>query len=428
VRGPHTHPAVGPGRIDSGALVAGIVVGRMTDEPEVPAEPSEEDRAIEALADEIAAEKAEEAEQAGDTESDGPPPPPPAERGPSKLALVAVALVALLAGAGTAYALGHRGGACPPKGYALEVEGTKISNLEFGHRIELLRALYDVRPPTDSAQLAKFEGDAAKGMAQGILVAHDVVKRKLQAADKTVRDGLDRFIAQRYPQGGRAAFVQALGTYGVSEDDVLGEFRRLLETRALFQAVTADVKVSEDQISKAFDERKNQLAVPERRHLRHLVVATEDDAKKALARINGPEKFENVAKAVSLDATTKDQGGDLGTVSQAQLDPAFGPAAFAAAKGATFGPVQTKNGWHVGLVVDIIPGHPVTLAEVHDSLRDTLVAEARLAGWRNYLAGRIRTADACYAKGNRPADPKAPPPDITPTTLTPSGSTPTSSK
>ena len=32
------------------------------------------------------------------------------ERGPSKLALVAVALVALAAGAGTAYAVGHRGG------------------------------------------------------------------------------------------------------------------------------------------------------------------------------------------------------------------------------------------------------------------------------------------------------------------------------
>ncbi|HKN39453.1 MAG TPA: SurA N-terminal domain-containing protein, partial [Acidimicrobiia bacterium] len=222
----------------------------MTDEPEVPAEPSEEDRAIEALADEIAAEKAEEAEQAGDTESDGPPPPPPAERGPSKLALVAVALVALLAGAGTAYALGHRGGACPPKGYALEVEGTKISNLEFGHRIELLRALYDVRPPTDSAQLAKFEGDAAKGMAQGILVAHDVVKRKLQASDQAVNDALDRFIAQQYPRG-RAAFVQALGTYGVSEADVLAEFRRIIETEALIKVVTADVKVSEDQITKA---------------------------------------------------------------------------------------------------------------------------------------------------------------------------------
>jgi len=93
--------------------------------------------------------------------------------------------------------------------------------------LELLRALYDVRPPTDAARLAAFNGDAAKGMAQSVLVAHDVAKRKLQAADKTVRDRLDRFIAQRYPQGGRDQFVQALGSYGVSENDVLGEFRRL---------------------------------------------------------------------------------------------------------------------------------------------------------------------------------------------------------
>ena len=70
----------------------------------------------------------------------------------------------------------------------------------------------------------------------------------------------------------------------------------------------------------------------------------------------------------------------------------------------------------------------MTLAEVHDSLRDTLLAEARLAEWRNYLAGRIKAADACYAKGNRPADPKAPPPDLTNNTLTPGqATTPTSS-
>jgi peptidyl-prolyl cis-trans isomerase C len=349
------------------------------------------------------------------------------ERGPSKLALVAVALVALLAGAGTAYAVGHRGGACPGQGNALKVEGTTITNTEFSRRVELLRALYDVRPPSDPVQLAAFKGEAAKGLAQGVLVAHDVAKRHLQAADTAVRDGLDRFVAQRYPEGGRNQFVQALGTYGISENDVLAEFRRLLETRSLYEAVTADIKVTEDQITKAFGERKDQLAVPERRHLRHLVVATEDDARKALARVNGPETFETVAKAVSLDTTTKDNGGDLGTVSRAQLDPAFGQAAFAAAKGSTFGPVQTKNGWHVGLVADITPGHPVTLAEVHDSLRDTLLAEARLAEWRTYLAKRIRAADACYAKGNRPADPKAPPPDITQSTLPGAATTPSTS-
>jgi peptidyl-prolyl cis-trans isomerase C len=244
-----------------------------------------------------------------------------------------------------------------------------------------------------------------------------VTKRNLQAADKVVRDRLDGFIAQRYPQGGRTQFIQALGNYGVSEDDVLSEFRRILETQSLFKAVVADVKVGEEEISKTFEVRKAQLAVPETRHLGHLVVKTEEEAKKALARINGPETFEAVAKEVSLDTSTKDKGGELGTVSRAQLDPAFGAAAFGAAKGATFGPVQTKNGWHVGLVGNVFAGHPVTLEEVHDSLRDTLVAEASLTKWRGYLADRIRTAESCYAKGNRPADPKAPPPDLTtPTT------------
>jgi peptidyl-prolyl cis-trans isomerase C len=325
-------------------------------------------------------------------------------------------------------ALTNRGSSCPGKNNALKVEGTTVSAAEYSRRIELLRALYDVRPPTDRAKLEAFRGDTAKGMAVAVLVAHDIAERNLQAADKTVRDGLDRFIAQRYPEGGRTQFIQALGNYGISEEDVLGEFRRLLETRSLFQAVTADVTVSEDQVTKVFNERKEQLAVPERRQLRHLVVKTEDEAKQALVRINGPETFEAVAKAVSRDASTKGRGGDLGTVSRAQLEPAFGSAAFSAAKGATFGPVMTKNGWHVGLVEDVTPGHAVTLAEVHDSLRDTLVAEGRLAKWRGYLADRVKNGDACYAKGNRPADPKAPPSDLTPSTFNPAPvTTPTTS-
>lgn len=344
------------------------------------------------------------------------------DRGPSKLALVAVGLVALLAGAGTAMAL-SRGSSCPGKGNALKVEGTTISAAQYARRIELLQALYDVKPPTEPARLAVFRGDTAKGMAVALLVSKDVAKRNLQVADKTVRDAVDRLIAQRYPQEGRAKFIEALGNQGLSEDDVLGEFRRLLETRSLFQAVTGDVTVGEDQVTKTFEEKKDQLAVPERRRLRHLVVKTEEEAKQALARINGPETFEGVAKAVSLDTSTKDQGGDLGTVSRAQLDPAFGTAAFEAAKGATFGPVQTKNGWHVGFVEDVTGGRPVTLAEVHDQLREALLAEARYAKFRGYVGDLIKNADACYAKGNRPENPKAPPADVTPGPLGPTPTT-----
>src|SRR5688500_9203175 len=139
----------------------------MTDEPKQPPEPGDEPD-IEAEADEIAAAEAEEAEQVSaeaaepapaaevedvepaaaddgdDFDNGSGPPPAAAEKGPSKLALIAVALVAVLAGAGTAFALSNRGGSCPAKGDALKVEGTKVSDAEFTRRLDLLRALYDV--------------------------------------------------------------------------------------------------------------------------------------------------------------------------------------------------------------------------------------------------------------------------------------------
>ena len=200
----------------------------------------------------------------------------------------------------------------------------------------------------------------------------------------------------------------------MSEADVLGEFRRLLETRRLYEAVTAGVMISDDEVAAAFEKRKEQLAVPERRKLRHLVVASEDEARTALARLQKGESFAAVAGAVSLDASTKAQGGVLGLLSATELDPAFAQEAFAAPVGRPFGPVKTNLGWHVGVVEEIVPGRPVTLDEVHDSLRDQLLGERRLEVWRSYLGNEIKAAKICYAKRFRPSDPAAPPPDINP--------------
>jgi peptidyl-prolyl cis-trans isomerase C len=312
------------------------------------------------------------------------------------------------------------GDPCPPAGAALEAEGKAVSVDELERRLEVLRALYGVEAPEgDEGKAAAFRGDAAKAVAVAVIVDQDVARRRLGSAEKAVRDAMDRFIAERYPEGGRARFVEALGREGLAEKDVMAEFRRLLDTRRLYEAVTAEVKVEEAEVEKTFAERKDKLAVPERRDLHHLVVATEDSAKAALTRVSRNESFATVAKAVSLDASTKEQGGQLGLLSADQLDPAFARAAFSTAKGKTFGPVQTKFGWHVGVVDDITPGRPVTLEEVRGPLREQLLGEKRLEVWRQYLGRQISKAKVCYADRFRPADPSAPPPDITPTVPTP---------
>jgi peptidyl-prolyl cis-trans isomerase C len=170
--------------------------------------------------------------------------------------------------------------------------------------------------------------------------------------------------------------------------------------------------VSDAEVDSAYAERQDRLAIAERRRLRHLVVADEAAARAALTRIQQGATFAAVATEVSLDAATKAAGGELGSLSAAELAPAFAQAAFAAAPGVPFGPVRTDLGWHVGLVEEITPGRAVTLDEVRKPLREQLIGEKRLARWRTFLGQRIVESDACYADRFRPADPDAPPADI----------------
>jgi peptidyl-prolyl cis-trans isomerase C len=359
----------------------------MTDEPEVP-EPQ--------AADEPRAEES-------------------ARRRPPGRPVALVAVLAVLVG-GSAVALAARGGAaCPPEGAALAVSGRKVTVDELERRVEVLKALYGLSPPpaSDKAKSDAFPRDLAKSMAVGLMIDEEVTDRELRVADKTVRDALDRYVADAFPEGGRARFVEALGNQGVSEANVLAEFRRLLETRRLFDVVTGQVTVSDAEVESAYAERKDRLAIAERRRLRHLVVADEAAARTALTRIQKGAAFAAVATEVSLDAATKAAGGELGSLSAAELAPAFAQAAFAAVPGSPFGPVQTDLGWHVGVVEDITPGRAVSLDEVREPLRQQLIGERRLARWRKFLGQRIAGSDACYADRFRPADPDAPPPDIT---------------
>ncbi|MGH8971869.1 MAG: peptidylprolyl isomerase [Acidimicrobiia bacterium] len=350
-------------------------------------------------------------------------PPGPRRRG----RIVGLVVVAAILAGGGAVALTTRGRGCPPEGAALAVGGRKVTVDELERRVEVLRALYGLTPPpaSDEAKSDAFSRDLAKSMAVALMIDGEVADRNLAVGDKTARDALDRYIADAFREGGRARFVEALGNQGVSEADVLSEFRRLLETRRLFDVVSGEVKVSDADVEAAFAERRDRLAIAERRQLRHLVVADEAAAQAALGRIRGGAAFAKVAGEVSLDAATRAAGGELGSLTAAELAPSFAQAAFAAAVDVPFGPVQTDLGWHVGVVEEITPGRAVTLDEVREPLRQQLIGERRLDRWRTYLGDLIVEADACYADRFRPADPDAPPSDITDTPSVPGSAPPT---
>src|SRR5271167_3067038 len=124
----------------------------------------------------------------------------------------------------------------------------------------------------------------------------------------------------------------------------LAYYRDKLAMEELLGSV-AKAATTEEAERKAYEEAAKAEPPQEEIHARHILLPTEDDAKKALARVKGGEDFAKVANEVSKD--TAGDGGDLGWFTKDRMVPEFSEAAFKLKEGEISDPVKTQFGWHV---------------------------------------------------------------------------------
>jgi peptidyl-prolyl cis-trans isomerase C len=103
--------------------------------------------------------------------------------------------------------------------------------------------------------------------------------------------------------------------------------------------------VTEADAKKVFDEKIAGLKPEQEVHARHILVATEAEAKDVAERLKKGEDFAALAKEKSKDAGA--EGGDLGFFTRGQMLKPFEDAAFALDVGEISEPVQTQFGWHI---------------------------------------------------------------------------------
>lgn len=79
----------------------------------------------------------------------------------------------------------------------------------------------------------------------------------------------------------------------------------------------------------------------------HILVSTESAAAEILSRLKAGEDFSALSQQYSLDAASRNSGGDLGPFARGDLMEAFENAAFQLKPGEISGIVKTNLGYHI---------------------------------------------------------------------------------
>jgi peptidyl-prolyl cis-trans isomerase C len=147
------------------------------------------------------------------------------------------------------------------------------------------------------------------------------------------------------------------------------------------------VSVTEADIRKFYDERRELFAQPESVHIRQLFIrplpnAQEADEEawrkaaekieKALARIRAGEQFAAVAKDMS-DAADRAQGGDLGMAPADRIPPFYREALQAMEPGDLSGVIRSEHGLHLIQFIDETKGEQVPFEKAKGRIRALLM-------------------------------------------------------
>jgi peptidyl-prolyl cis-trans isomerase C len=128
-----------------------------------------------------------------------------------------------------------------------------------------------------------------------------------------------------------------------------------IRNKLLMETLLQDVgktAVTDAEMKKVYDEAVKQSASEQEVRARHILLATEDEAKAVLAEVKKGTDFAELAKQKSKDPGAAAEGGDLGYFTKEQMVPAFSEEAFKLNKGDVSDPVKSQFGWHIIKVED----------------------------------------------------------------------------
>jgi len=266
---------------------------------------------------------------------------------------------------------------------AATVNGEVIYARDLDREVTAIARQYgiDLASAQGGQQRAEISRIVLDQLIEQRLILQEARKRGALATD-TQLDQAVQDIKANFPS--EAEFQLALDQRGLTLADLRDRLRTNLTVQNL-QARVSQATVSEAEIQAYYQQHRAEYDSPEQVHVRHILVETEAEARFVLARLNRGEPFETLARQLSRDPGSKEQGGDLGFISRGQVVPEFERAAFALQPGQVSGPVKTQYGYHVIQLIERRAGKPGTLDQAREQIRRQLLGKKQETDFTAWL-------------------------------------------
>ncbi len=198
-------------------------------------------------------------------------------------------------------------------------------------------------------------------MTKSLLLLDAAEKEGLEVTEEELQHQFDNFKIN-FPND--EDYKSFLEERGMTEEYILEELNKELLVNNYITEKIDRLLPADDELKSIFEDMKMNIQVK----ASHILVDTEEEALKAIDRIIGGEDFGELAKELSIDTASGENGGDLDYFSFAQMVEPFSEAAFALQIGEISQPVKSDYGYHVIKLTDKIVDEDITVESEKASL------------------------------------------------------------
>lgn len=273
---------------------------------------------------------------------------------------------------------------------AAEVNGTKISQRDFDSRVDSLINMYE------SQGLGEFfQGEEGKNLIQEIkndtleeMIIHQILLQEAQRLGVVPdQSEVELRVGEIKAHLSEEDYQQALKDYNWTERDLENYFFEQLVEMAVYDEVTKDVTVDEQELVEFYQQYKEELILV---RASHILVESEEEALEIIALLDQGADFADLAMERSIDTFSAIQGGDLDYFSKGRMVPEFEEASFNLPVGQfTKEPVLSDYGYHIIKVVD----KKETMEQLREEIEGILAVDEKAILFNAYLEELLENAN-----------------------------------